>query len=171
MAGGRGTGGGPSRRVGGLPGRARGGGRVAGGGGGPRPAGHAGRHGGAAGLACSVSRPLRASLDRQGPLPSVQPLLGTARHPSINTATVCLVCSFANFSFCTSIDKANVTVYHLISQAGWNSCNLSIYLSIYTHWPPILSTIPILSLAFSISVITIPCGSSCFIPLCCFSGQ
>ena len=34
-----------------------------------------------------------------------------------------------SFAFCTSVDNAKVTIHHLISQAGWNRCNLSIYLS------------------------------------------
>ena len=55
-------------------------------------------------------------------------MLGVGRH-----STVCLACSFAILpflSFYKSVDNTNVTMYHhLISQAGWNSCNLSIYLS------------------------------------------
>ena len=35
-----------------------------------------------------------------------------------------------------TIFSTNVTIYnHLISQAGWHSCDLSIYLSIYLSWP------------------------------------
>ena len=51
-----------------------------------------------------------------------------------DTATTCLVRSFAIFSVCTSMDNTKVTIYHLISQAGWTRCNLSIYLLMRVEW-------------------------------------
>ena len=37
-------------------------------------------------------------------------------------------CGLLSFlSFYNSVDNTNVTMYHLISQAGWNRCNLSIH--------------------------------------------
>ena len=46
-------------------------------------------------------------------------------------ATFCLACSFALLSFHShynSVDNTSVTIHHhLISHAGWNRCNLSIY--------------------------------------------
>ena len=36
-----------------------------------------------------------------------------------------------SFPLCTSVDDTKVTIYHFISQAGWNRCHLFIYLSIY----------------------------------------
>ena len=40
-----------------------------------------------------------------------------------------------HFSSCTSVDSTKVTIYHLISQAGWNRCNLSIYLPLCSLYP------------------------------------
>ena len=69
----------------------------------------------------------------------------------LGTATVCLACSFAILSFLSfynSVDDTNVTMYHhLISQAGWNRCNLSISLSrhdryiLRTHRHPHMNTV------------------------------
>ena len=40
--------------------------------------------------------------------------------------------------------STNVTIYHrLISQAGWNRCNLSIYLSIYlSSYTELMQVVP-----------------------------
>ena len=40
--------------------------------------------------------------------------------------------------FCTSVDNTKVTIYHLISQAGWNWCNVGVHrLSKRKAWRPV----------------------------------
>ena len=77
-----------------------------------------------------ISRLLLRGAGRQQASPLLPPGSSTACGGTCRlTATVCLVWTVAIFPFCTSMDNTTVTIYHLISQAGWYSCNLSIYLS------------------------------------------
>ena len=73
---------------------------------------------------------------RERHCPGTDPLWGGGPGIGGDTATICLACSFAVLSFLffyNSVNNTNVTMYHhLISQAGWNGCNLSIYLSVYS---------------------------------------
>ena len=39
-------------------------------------------------------------------------------------------CNLSIYLSCTSMDNTKVLIYRLISQAGWNRCHLSIFLSI-----------------------------------------
>ena len=72
--------------------------------------------------------------------------------------------------FC--VPNTRVTIYHLISQAGWNRCTLSIYLSI----PPQPGLVRIGSEVvhaahFSCLVFVVNSFRGRLVPLCCFPGQ
>ena len=84
--------------------------------------GGGGRRVGAWGRAGSA-RPAGARVLAQPPALPPHP---TPPHPGPPSRIAPPRYGFAIFSFCTSVDNTKVTLYHLISQAGWHRCHLSI---------------------------------------------
>ena len=90
-----------------------------------------GRQGRASGAMAGAGDPARcAAQPHHTPAQVSMHPQGHTTLPSLILDQLCVAgrAVYDSVSFYTSVDNTDMTISHLISQAGWNGCNLSIYL-------------------------------------------